>query len=311
MKLVKKVFKNRFFIFITTALIFSVIGVSAATYFPSDDVTYDNTVSGLSSTDVQGAIDELYDVCSTPVTPLITVNDLIKNVVTVGDGLYKDEYENGRYFYRGTDPDNYITFNGEKAGWRILSINSNGTVKIIRSDSIGNRQFNNSFGGNDWSYSSLKTYLNGTYYNSLTDKDKIANSSFSVGGIDDEFDGLSTIVSSENSSKWSGKVGLITVSEYIRANNNRTCYSISSHNSNNDICLNSNWIYNDNSSFWTLSPDGGSSGRRVYYIYHFIDACCDTNITDSHQVRPAVNLISSIKLRGLGTKENPYTIEIE
>ena len=156
MKLVKKVFKNRFFIFITTALIFSVIGVSAATYFPSNDVTYDNTVSGLSSTDVQGAIDELYGVCSTPVTPLITVNDLIKNVVTVGDGLYKDEYENGKYFYKGGNPDNYITFNGEE--WRILSINSNGTVKIIRSDSIGNRQFNN-YGMNSWSSSSLKTYL--------------------------------------------------------------------------------------------------------------------------------------------------------
>ena len=306
MKLVKKVFKNRFFIFITTALIFSVIGVSAATYFPSDDVTYDNTVSGLSSTDVQGAIDELYDVCSTPVTPLITVNDLIKNVVTVGDGLYKDEYENGKYFYKGGNPDNYITFNGEE--WRILSINSNGTVKIIRSDSIGNRQFNN-YGMNSWSSSSLKTYSNGTYYNSLTDKDKIASSSFSVGGIDDEFVGLSTIVNSENGSKWSGKVGLITVSEYIRANNDETCDNIYDHNSNNDICLNSNWIYNDNSSFWTLTPDDGSSGRRVYYIYHFIDACCDTNITDSHQVRPAVNLISSIKLRGLGTKENPYTIE--
>ena len=306
MKLVKKVFKNRFFIFITTALIFSVIGVSAATYFPSNDVTYDNTVSGLSSTDVQGAIDELYGVCSTPVTPLITVNDLIKNVVTVGDGLYKDEYENGRYFYRGTNPDNYITFNGEE--WRILSINSNGTVKIIRSDSIGNRQFNN-YGMNSWSSSSLKTYLNGTYYNSLTDKDKIASSSFSVGGIDDEFVGLSTIVNSENSSKWSGKVGLITVSEYIRANNDETCDNIYDHNSNNDICLNSNWIYNDNSSFWTLTPDDGSSGRRVYYIYHFISPGSDTNITDSHQVRPAVNLISSIKLRGLGTKENPYTIE--
>ena len=32
------------------------ISVIAATYFPSNDVTYDNTESGLSSTDVQGAI---------------------------------------------------------------------------------------------------------------------------------------------------------------------------------------------------------------------------------------------------------------
>ena len=34
-------------------------------------------------------------------------------IVTSGDGLYADEYESGRYIYRGQDPDNYITFNGE------------------------------------------------------------------------------------------------------------------------------------------------------------------------------------------------------
>ena len=40
------------------------ISVIAATYFPSNDVTYDNTESGLASTNVQGAIDELYGVCT-------------------------------------------------------------------------------------------------------------------------------------------------------------------------------------------------------------------------------------------------------
>ena len=35
------------------------ISVIAATYFPSNDVTYDNSESGLTSTNVQGAIDEL------------------------------------------------------------------------------------------------------------------------------------------------------------------------------------------------------------------------------------------------------------
>ena len=31
-----------------------IVAVYAATYFPSNDVTYDNTESGLSSTNVQG-----------------------------------------------------------------------------------------------------------------------------------------------------------------------------------------------------------------------------------------------------------------
>ena len=43
----------------------------------------------------------------------ITSTDLMSNTVTSGDGLYADEYETGRYVYKGTDPNNYITFNDE------------------------------------------------------------------------------------------------------------------------------------------------------------------------------------------------------
>ena len=42
-----------------------VVIVYAETYFPSNDVTYDNKESGLVSTNVQGAIDELYTECTT------------------------------------------------------------------------------------------------------------------------------------------------------------------------------------------------------------------------------------------------------
>ena len=38
---------------------------------------------------------------------------LKKNIVTSGDGLYLDTYEEGRYIYRGGTPNNYITFNDE------------------------------------------------------------------------------------------------------------------------------------------------------------------------------------------------------
>ena len=60
---IKKVFKNRIFICILTALITGTVSVCAVTYFPSNHVTYNNTTSGLKSSDVQGAIDELYNTC--------------------------------------------------------------------------------------------------------------------------------------------------------------------------------------------------------------------------------------------------------
>ena len=64
------------------------------------------------------------------------------NTVTEGDGLYEDEYEEGRYIYRGSNPNNYITFNGET--WRIIAKEADGTYKIIRNDVLPNRAFDES-----------------------------------------------------------------------------------------------------------------------------------------------------------------------
>ncbi len=65
----------------------------------------------------------------------IRPNELKNKVVTSGDGLYKDTTEEGRYIYKGSNPNNYIKFNDEI--WRIMSVESDGTLKIIRQDSIG------------------------------------------------------------------------------------------------------------------------------------------------------------------------------
>ena len=65
--------------------------------------------------------------------------DITDNVVTEGDGLYEDIYEEGRYVYRGQDPDNYIMFNDEL--WRIVAKETDGTYKIIRNDILANRAY--------------------------------------------------------------------------------------------------------------------------------------------------------------------------
>ena len=63
---------------------------------------------------------------------------LIKKVTTSGDGLYKDAYEEGRYVYKG-NPNNYIKFNGDDT-WRIVAIETDGTLKIIRDERLENNQ---------------------------------------------------------------------------------------------------------------------------------------------------------------------------
>lgn len=64
--------------------------------------------------------------------PSTSVNELKRKAVTTGDGLYVDSYEDGAYVFRGANPDNYLTLNGET--WRIISIDPSGNLKIIKDD---------------------------------------------------------------------------------------------------------------------------------------------------------------------------------
>lgn len=128
---------------------------------------------------------------------------------TSGDGLYADINEDGKCIYKGKNPSNYITFNNEL--WRIISIESNNTIKIIRNESIGEMPFDsiglrdyysNGIGGtycalprfqsgcHAWAITDnffinisaasgsvlkdaeLNNYLNTSYYNSFNEKDK-------------------------------------------------------------------------------------------------------------------------------------------
>ena len=63
MKKIKE-FAKSYMIGITVGLfVFGIVGVSATTYFPSNQTTYDNSSSGMSSANVQNAVDELYNAC--------------------------------------------------------------------------------------------------------------------------------------------------------------------------------------------------------------------------------------------------------
>ena len=68
-----------------------------------------------------------------------TPRDLAKNVVTTGDGLYADTTEDGRYIYRGANPNNYIKLGSDM--YRIISVESDNTLKVIKNGSIGKKVF--------------------------------------------------------------------------------------------------------------------------------------------------------------------------
>ena len=336
----KKLKKNKkvIFVFILGVLLMGTTSVLAATYYASKDVTYDNSESGMTSENVQDAIDELYDIAN---SNLSTSDLLIEQTVTSGNGLYSDIYEKGKYIYRGSNPDNYLIFNNET--WRIISVNMiDNTIKIVRSnvlenkeydksgnrttdssnycnysgcniygstsslhDRIGNaitklaRQTNTSTYNLPINESSLSTYLNGIYYNDL-------NSEAKKMIIDGEYK--------------SAPVGLISMSNIITqmwyASEaiwkgkvgliDATEYARASLGSN----INSdNWM-NIGDTYWTMSPYSHTDVRFAWVVKDTGDFDYQY-VTRTSAVRPVVTLSSSVKITdGDGSENNAYQLSL-
>lgn len=282
-------------------------------------------------------------------------NLLKSKVVTSGDGLYADEYENNRYFYKGTAPDNYITFNGEDAGWRIISVEPDETLKIMKSESVVKMSYDNAssrtasyctnpqYGCNVWgsnttmlnsngqsitklayqlngveydlptTEASVNIYLNQNYYNTLSDEAKLQLEThyFNVGKVNRETGQLlETDVEQEKGNKWLGNIGLITVSDYVRASNNSACTDVYSYFNNANCYASSNEhnYLNNQTTIWTISPCAHSNSHHTWDVYD--SGRLDANYTfDSRNVHPTLYLKSNISLSGSGTKTNPYIIK--
>ncbi len=221
------------------------------------------------------------------------------------DGLYQDEYESGRYFYKGANPNNYITFNNET--WQILSVEADGRIKIVRNELLSGRAFD-SGNSNVWETSGMKTYLNGEYLENITaNKDKIVPSTWSIGAVTYDNNDLAGQIADENGTQsQTASVGLITASEYLRANTNKEqCGSNMLNDDNRDICKTTNWLFKGD-DYWTISPLASSSYRvfSVYsdgYLSYF-------GAIYAGAVLPAITLSSDISLSGSGEVEDPFTI---
>ncbi len=287
--------------------------------------------------------------------PLTTPRDLAKNVVTAGDGLYVDTTEAGRYIYRGANPNNYITLGTDT--YRIISVESDNTLKVIKNGSIGEKVFDTSkarysttstdyctspYGCKVWgsktttldtngnnvtqmprqvggtlynlpdAEATLNTYLNNDWYNSLSSnvQNIVVSHLFNVGVTKSSETSLANTITQEQTYKWLGKVGLMNVSDYIKANNNvDSCGTHSLTQSNYSICKTTNWIFAALGSTypWTIVPCSYSDARYVFNVVsdgplYYNSAYYSLGVT------PVLYLSSDISLEGDGTSNSPYTV---
>ena len=251
-----------------------------------------------------------------PSNPTTTVGGQEVEIVSSGDGLYVDEYEAGKYTYKGANPNNYITFNNET--WRIISIGADNTIKIMRNENIGNKVWD-ADNSDDWETSDIKSYLNDTYLPTITtNQDKIVAHTWSIGKVTMDNSDLADQINDENGKhSQSASVGMITASEYLRANNNtEQCENIIINNTNRETCLTTNWMYNlvssNDSSIWTISPRDYSGNGNVFYVIcrgsnaNYINT--DNLGYDPRGIFPVLYLSSDITLTGDGSSSNPFII---
>ena len=307
-----KEFSKKYLIgFIIGIIVSRCISVIAATYFPSNQTTYDNTNSGLSSTNVQGAIDELYNVCFPP-KGSDTIADLLPSNP---DELYKDEHGNIRYY--GANPNNYVSFNNEL--WRIIGV-IDGKIKIIRNDSIGNYAWASN-GRNNWNNASLKSYLNGDYYNSIngTYKNMISEETYYLGGATGS--NIPTFTASgyynaerDSSQVYSGNptsttqhIGVMYPSDYGYAAGS-ICLSTALYNYST-TCKNSDYLFSGEYE-WLQAPFARDSNHAaILSSAGKVYGDGVLNNSSYHAVRPVIYLKVETQITGGdGSQSSPFTI---
>ena len=185
----------------------------------------------------------------------------------------------------------------------------------MRNESIGDMAFD-SGNSNVWETSEIKTYLNEDYLSSITtNQDKIVNHTWSIGGVRNNNSDLAGQIAAENGTQsQSVSIGMITASEYLRANTNtEECGNMSINNDNRTTCLTTNWMYNivlSGRYLWTISPYAGNS-YNVFNVLGFTSSAgvlYSNSAFASYCVSPAVYLTSDITLTGDGSQGNPFQI---
>ena len=241
------------------------------------------------------------------------------------------------YRYRGASPKNYVTFNNEV--WRIIGVfpvddgtgNIENRIKLIRNASVGTQLWNSTqvsstSSYNNWTGATLKTYLNTTYYNTLSNIDEqsmIGNAKYYLGGYtqstgiskdmmyqyERKISGSNTYYYGTNSNSWTGKIGLMYISDYGYSASDTCTSNLSSYN--DETCTSNNWLYNIKKNEWLLPQRSNYSGD-VFNIDADGLVGFNSASNNNYAVRPTLYLKYNVQISsGDGTSSNPYKFTLD
>ena len=276
------------------------------------------------------------------------LNDYIISLAGSTQGTGQVVNENG-YRYEGKNPNNYIWFNNEY--WRIIGVfdsashgqSNKNLVKIIRDDVLDGLVWDKS-NTNNWNTSSLKSLLNGAYYNAqdgtssgycygysttatancdytkrgiqLGYREMIASVTWYLGGYSSTsvttsafygYERGSTVYSG-NATSITAYIGLMYPSDYGYSVLSSSCARTTNFISYGTAeCAGQSWLYGKGYQ-WTLTHY--SSNR--YYVFTLLNTGRVFNNYDTdhgYGFRPVLYLDASVyKIDGDGSLKNPYIV---
>ena len=221
-------------------------------------------------------------------------------------GLY---YDDGIYVFKGKNPNNYVQF--AKTTWRIIDINENGVVRIIKNvpeqkqlrwDTKFNSEVNRSYGINDYKNSAILEELN-SVYDKLKDNTKVHFMPFDVCvgrrdskdlSIDRSID-CSTLLENQY-------IGLISSVDFARASLDENCDTVLSGS-----CRNYNYLSSVASQTWTTTAINNDT-YKVVYISSGVATSLEARTSASYNRVIALNG-KELYDKGSGTSEDPYVID--
>lgn len=245
--------------------------------------------------------------CNTNATTTL-MSKLTAGITTTGSGLYND---NGKYIFKGENPNNYVKF-GELL-WRIIGLDENNNIKMIYSDvyvdySEWDDRYNkdvdedkgiNEYIGNE--KSRIKEYLDSFFSNEMNVENftaaRIARTTkfnTCIGKVDIESGNVNVCSETINE-----RISTLTVEDYMKASLDKSCSF-----ENNINCRNYNFLNLDG---WTVN----ASSNNTHQVY-FIDKDEGLKAVDAYYraaVRPVIAIKNDISyVSGTGTMLDPYII---
>ena len=257
-------------------------------------------------------------------------------------GLSASTYDSRKMSYTGTNPNNYLSIDGNT--WRIVSIENDNTIKIVKLDGIqtgydlaNNRTSvstyctNLSNGCN--SLTTRSTITNGTieglvennstvynslniFYNSLSNdfKSKIIEHNFNIGPVEiDNNTTLTNVLSQEINDSYTGYIGLPSLSDFIYATTSTVSSTVSSLTLDNNYLTSStdtvkwtaNPLYDSSTNVWTINRT-----KNLNSIAAKTQTETESGNSFYYIAIPTVYLKSTVKLvDGTGTYADPFVLE--